>query len=124
MACDAWKQLARTKKSISEFNYAYCLEEGLHGPSRPAEATIWYGRAAEAGLAQAQHNLALLRVAGTEIRQDLVLGYFWLIISARTLTSSKQALTKLIRQEKLNNRQQLKLSQLLRAYDYDLSRKE
>tara|TARA_B100001094_G_C18061453_1_gene735298 strand:- start:387 stop:899 length:513 start_codon:yes stop_codon:yes gene_type:complete len=123
-ACDGWKQLARKKDTVAEFNYGYCLEEGLHAKARPAEASIWYGRAAEAGLAQAQHNLALLRISGDNIRQDIILGYFWLIISSRTLGSSKKALTNLIREAKLTNQQQLKLSQLLQAYDYNMSRKK
>ena len=118
IACKGWKEKAKQKSKVDEFNYGYCLEVGLNSQPRPSEASIWYGRAAEAGLPQAQHNLGLLRAEGKGVRKDIILAYFWLKISSEYLRSSKRALNELHSKEKFNKVQIRKINQLLRAYYY------
>ena len=115
-ACEAWRGLARYNNIIAQFNYGFCLEEGLASEKRPAEASLWYGSAAEAGLPQAQHNLALLRLNGTGIRKDIILAYFWLNISSEKLESSRIALKRIRQSHRLNRDQIRKINQLLRAH--------
>ena len=118
IACNGWKKRARENSIVSQFNYGYCLEMGLNNSSRPSEATIWYGKAAESGLPQAQHNLGILRAEGRGIKKDIILAYFWLKISSEKLISSKKALNNLHKNNKLTKSQVKKINQLLRAYYY------
>jgi len=115
-ACESWRKLARYNNIIAQFNYGFCLEEGLASEKRPAEASLWYGKAAEAGLPQAQHNLALLRLNGSGIRKDVILAYFWLKVSSERLESSKLALKKISQSHRLTKDQIRKINQLLRAH--------
>ena len=118
IACNGWKQRARENSTVNQFNYGFCLEMGLNNPPRPSEASIWYGKAAEAGLPQAQHNLGLLRAEGRGVRKDIILAYFWLKVSSQKLISSRKALNNLHKSQKFSKDQIRKINQLLRAYYY------
>ena len=56
--------------------------EGRGSPQDYVLAARWYRRAAEQGLAQAQHNLGALYDAGRGVPQDYVRAYAWLNLAA------------------------------------------
>jgi TPR repeat protein len=51
--------------------------EGQGVPQDDAEAVKWYRRAAEQGVASAQHSLALMYALGRGVPKDDVLAYMW-----------------------------------------------
>ncbi len=56
--------------------------DGRGVPQDDAEAVRWYRKAAEQGLAQAQHNLGVMYANGQGVPQDYVLAHKWYNLSA------------------------------------------
>jgi hypothetical protein len=54
-----------------------CLENGWGAVASPGEAARWYRRAADAGLAWAQYNLAHLLLDGNGLKRDAAAALQW-----------------------------------------------
>ena len=63
-------------------NLAVAFAEGTGEPKDPAQAAVWFGRAANLGLADSQFNLAVLYERGMGVQQSLVDAYKWYLIAA------------------------------------------
>ena len=63
-------------------NLAVAFAEGTAEPKDPAQAAMWFGRAANLGLADSQFNLAVLYERGMGVQQSLVDAYKWYLIAA------------------------------------------
>ena len=67
----------------AENNLGYLHDRGDNGPRNVAEARKWYTRAANAGLAEAQFNLAVLLLLNPEPNLDRTEVERWLVSAAR-----------------------------------------
>ena len=67
----------------AENNLGYLHDRGENGPRNVAEARKWYTRAANAGLAEAQFNLAVLLLLNPEPNLDRTEVERWLVSAAR-----------------------------------------
>lgn len=70
---DPWAQL----------NLGAAYDNGTGIPSDPAQAILWYRRAADQGLAQAQFNLGHSYAMGNGVNQDYPEAVRWLTLAAR-----------------------------------------
>ena len=52
-------------------------------PRDPAQALLWYGRAAQQGLPQAQHAIGIMLIGGVAGTADPVEGYKWLLLAEK-----------------------------------------
>jgi hypothetical protein len=67
----------------AENNLGYLHDHGHDGVRNPSEAAKWYRRAAEAGLAEAQFNLAVLLVLDPAAKADRAEIERWLVAAAQ-----------------------------------------
>jgi len=82
-AGDPWAQL----------NLGAAFDQGLAGfPLDPVRAVLWYRRAAEAGLAEAQFNLAHCLATGNGTARDDVAALRWMLRAAEQGLPSAQFL--------------------------------
>lgn len=83
-AGDPWAQL----------NLGAAYDNGMGGfPFDPVRAVGWYRRAAEAGLAEAQFNLAHCLATGNGVARDDVAALDWMLMAAGQGLASAQFLT-------------------------------
>jgi len=83
-AGDPWAQL----------NLGAAFDRGMAGlPLDPVRAVVWYRRAAEAGLAEAQFNLAHSLATGSGVPRDDAEGLHWMQRAAAQDLPSAQYLT-------------------------------
>jgi TPR repeat protein len=72
------RALAEKGDPRAQYNLALYYDEGSHGLSRdPAEAVVWYRKASEQGLAQAQNNLGTMYELGSGVPQDYQAAVGW-----------------------------------------------
>ncbi len=91
-AGDPWAQL----------NLGAAFDRGMAGlPLDPVRAVAWYRRAAEAGLAEAQFNLAHSLVTGSGTRRDTAAGLRWMLRAAAQNLPSAQYLAGVMHAEGL-----------------------
>jgi len=80
---EEWARMASnmiTAKAEYMLGKLYLLGQGVL--PNDAEASVWYGKAAEHGNADAQNSLGMLYMFGKGVPQDYVESYFWLNIAA------------------------------------------
>lgn len=92
---DAADLMARAEagEPWAQLNLGAAFDHGLAGfPLDPVRAVAWYRRAAEAGLAEAQFNLAHCLATGSGTRQDNHEALHWMLRAARQGLPSAQFL--------------------------------
>ena len=82
-AANAWRPLAEGGDAMAQFNLGLLYETGRGVAEDPAQAAVWYERAALQGVTQAQFNLALLHQTGRGVEKDGGQALYWLEVAAR-----------------------------------------
>ena len=67
----------------AQFKLANAYFAGVGVARDPAQAMLWYGRAAQQGLPQAQHALGIMLIGGVAGAPDPVEGYKWLLLAEK-----------------------------------------
>ncbi len=77
------EQLAKEGDSRALFRLGKLFADGDRVPADLTKAYHYYLQAAQAGVAEAQHNLGAMLVSGRGIKRDWVEGLAWLIVASR-----------------------------------------
>jgi TPR repeat protein len=77
-----WRPLADEGSVEAQFNLGLLYYHGKGVPADPAEAHVWYLKAAEGGYARAQYRVAEMYENGDGIRKDLIQAHFWFRVAA------------------------------------------
>lgn len=81
-ARELWMPLAEQGDALAQFNIGILYELG-HGAERnPAEAVLWYERAAEGGDVVSQFKLGLIYAEGQVVGQNYIEAAKWYLIAA------------------------------------------
>ena len=84
---------AESGDSWAQLNLGAAFDHGLAGlPHDPARAVLWYRRAAVAGLAEAQFNLAHCLATGSGTARNDIEAFSWMLKAAEQGLSSAQFL--------------------------------
>ena len=67
----------------AQFKLANAYFAGVGVTRDPAQAMLWYSRAAQQGLPQAQHALGIMLIGGVAGTPDPVEGYKWLLLAEK-----------------------------------------
>lgn len=67
----------------AQFKLANAYFSGVGVARDPMQAMLWYGRAAQQGLPQAQHALGIMLMGGVAGGPDPVEGYKWLLLAEK-----------------------------------------
>ncbi len=85
-----WRPLAAAGDVNAQYNLAVMYDQG-HGVARnPAQAALWYRKAADGGMPAAMVNLGTLMMATARGPADLVAVYKWFAIAATRSTDREQ----------------------------------
>lgn len=80
-ALDKLRKAAEQGNALAQLNYASNLLS-TRGKEAATEALAWFTRAAEQGMADAQHNLGLMLYEGKLVPEDMVAAYAWMSLAA------------------------------------------
>ena len=79
-----WYQVAANAGvPAGQFKLANTYFAGVGAPRDPGQALLWYSRAAQQGLAPAQHAAGIMLMSGLAGTTDAVEGYKWLLLAER-----------------------------------------
>lgn len=97
-----FEPLAENLDPVAQYHLCEIYVQGKGVPQDFAAAARWCGKAAEAGIPEAQTALAGLKMLGLGTKRDYQDGYFWIIISAiwnkdNLRTAAMNALTQVSR---------------------------